>query len=114
MLLRISLVIAILASLATLYFSHVKVADKISTLGKDLETAQTGQRTAEEQKRKADKERRTAREDLDKANKALAEKNTVLEATTTRLAEQEKRANQASEELTKVTGERNDAQTELS
>jgi multidrug efflux pump subunit AcrA (membrane-fusion protein) len=114
MLLRISLVIAILAGLASLYFSHVKVADRITTITTERDQAQSAQKTAEEQQRKAEKERRAARDDLDKANKALADKTTALEATSSRLAEQEKRANQLNEDLTRVTGERNEAQTELS
>ncbi len=114
MLLRISLVVAILAGLGTLYFSHVKVAERITSLTTERDSAQAAQRTAEDDKRKADKERRQAREDLDKANKELAEKTTALESTTSKLAEQEKRANQLNEDLTKVTGERNEAQTDLS
>ncbi|MFO1501172.1 MAG: hypothetical protein U1G07_22745 [Verrucomicrobiota bacterium] len=114
MLLRISLVIAILAGLATLYFSHFTVAEKITTLTSERDAAQTARTQAEEQQRKAEKERRQARDELDKANKDLNEKTAALDATSARLAEQEKRANQVSEELTKVTGERNEAQTQLS
>jgi cell shape-determining protein MreC len=113
MLLRISLVVAILAGVASLYFSHVKVAEKITTITGERDQAQTAQKTAEDQQRKAEKERRQAREDLDKANKELADKTANLEATTAKLAEQEKRANQLGEDLTKVTGERNEAQTSL-
>jgi hypothetical protein len=114
MLLRISLVVAILAGFATLYFSHTKVADRIAGLTTERDTAQAAQRTAEDAQHKAEKERRVAKEELEKANKNLAEKESSLEAANTKLAEQEKRANQVSEELTKVTGERNDAQTALS
>jgi len=113
MLLRISLVIAIIAGLATLYFTHVKVQDKVNTLTTERDTAQSAQRTAEDQQRKAEKERRQAREDLEKTNKELADRDVALKDTNARLAEQEKRANQVSEELTKVTGERNEAQTQL-
>ena len=113
MLLRISLVIAILAGLATLYFTHFTVAEKITTLTSERDTAQTARTQAEEQQRKAERERRLAREEQEKATKELAEKVAALDATTTRLTEQEKRANQLSEDLTKVTGERNEAQTDL-
>ncbi len=113
MVLRISLVVAILAGLATLYFSHVNVAERITTLTGERDAALGAQRTAEEAQRKAEKERRLAKEELEKTNKALAEKTAAFEAVSTRLAEQEKRANQLSEDLTRVTGERNDAQTEL-
>jgi cell shape-determining protein MreC len=113
MLLRISLVIAIVAGLATLYFSHVNVAERLDTLTTERDTALGAQRSAEDQQRKAEKERRAAQEELVKANRDLADTVSSLEATTSRLAEQEKRANQVSEELTRVTGERNEAQTEL-
>jgi multidrug efflux pump subunit AcrA (membrane-fusion protein) len=113
MLLRISLVIAILAGVATLYFSHVKVAERITTLSTERDAAQSAQRTAEEQQRKAEKEKKVAAQELEKANKALAEKGATLDATNTKLAEQEKRANQLNEDLIRVTGERNEAQTGL-
>jgi hypothetical protein len=113
MLLRISLVVAILAGLATLYFTHVKVQERITTLTSERDTAQNNQRTAEEQQRKSEKERRLAKEELEKTNKELEDRTATLKETATRLADQEKRANQLSEELTKVTGERNDAQTQL-
>jgi cell shape-determining protein MreC len=106
-------VVAIVAGLATLYFSHVKVADRITNLESERDTALTAQRSAEEQQQKAERERRQAREELEKATKDLTEANEVLKATGTRLAEQEKRANQLSEDLTRVTGERNEAQTAL-
>jgi cell shape-determining protein MreC len=113
MLLRISLVIAIVAGVATLYFSHFPVQEKITTVTTERDTALNAQRTAEEQQRKAERERRQAREELEKTNKELEERTATLEATANRLAEQEKRANQVSEDLTRVTGERNEAQTEL-
>jgi len=114
MLLRISLVVAILAGLATIYFSHVQVAGKITSLTGERDTAQAAKTAADEAQRKAEKEKRLANDELAKASKALTEKTSNLEAVSTRLAEQEKRANQLGEDLTKVTGERNDAQTELS
>lgn len=113
MLLRASLVIAILAGLGTLYFSQVKVAEKITTLTGERDTAQNAQRTAEDAQRKAEKERRLAKDELDKTSKQLDERTASLQATSEKLAEQEKRGNQLNEELTKVTGDRNDAQTQL-
>jgi hypothetical protein len=113
MLLRIALIVAILAGAGTLYFSQTKVKDRIDTLTGERDTAQGAQRTAEEAQHKAEKERRVAREELDKANKDLTEKTATLQATNDKLAEQEKRANQLDENLVKVTGEKNEAQTEL-
>src|SRR5579862_5432220 len=114
MLLRISLVVAILAGLGTLYFSHVKVAERITNLTTERDTAQTAQRTAEDLQRKAEKERRLAKDELEKTNKELTDKNAALDATNSKLAEQEKRANQLNEDLTRVTGERNESQEKLS
>lgn len=113
MLLRISLVVAILAGAASLYFSHVKVADRITNLTGERDTAQAAQRTAEDAQRKAEKERRLAKDELDKKSKELDEKVATLQTVNDKLAEQEKRANKLDEDLTKVTGERNDAQQQL-
>ena len=113
MLVRISLVIAILAGLATLYFTHVQVSERIVNLTSERDTAQNERQTAQELQRKSERERRQARDELEATNKELAERTTALEATAVRLAEQEKRANALSEDLTRITGERNEAQTEL-
>jgi chromosome segregation ATPase len=113
MLLRISLIVAILASLGSFYFAHTRVRHRITALARQRDSAQVAQRVAEDAQRRAEKDRQQAREGLDEASKQLADKTTALESTAAKLAEQVKRANEAAENLTKVTGERNAAQEAL-
>ena len=113
MLLKISLVLAILIGLATLYLTHVKVADKISTLTQERDAASTAKSTAEQEKGKALGEAKTAKQQMEAAKKDLAEKTVALEAESAKRAEQESRANKTSEELEKKTEERNEAQRAL-
>ena len=113
MVLRISLLVAILASLATLYVTHVRLQDRITTLASQRDSARTGQRTAEQSQLRAETDRRQAREDLAKVSKQLADEAVTLEATRARLIGQEKRANEASENLTNLRGELNAAQDAL-
>ncbi len=113
MLLRISLVVAILAGVAALYFSHFKVAERINTLTTDLQTAQTAKQTADEAQRKAQAEAKKAKEEATKATQQLAETTAGLQEKTVRLNEQMKRAGQLSEELNTITKERNEARQAL-
>jgi hypothetical protein len=113
MLLRISLIIAILAGLATLYFGHFRVAEKITGLTSERDQALTAQSNAEANERKARAEARKAREEEDLAKRELADTKGVLETTGARLAEQERRANQLDEALTKTMEDRNLAQQAL-
>jgi cell shape-determining protein MreC len=113
MLLRISLVIAILAGAAILYFTHFSVAPRIDTLTGDLETARQNESVAQDAERKAREEARRARADLDQTQQQLTETTTNLQETGARLAQQQRRADQLGEELTRTTGERNQAQQEL-
>ena len=110
MLLRISLGGAILAAIAALYFSHFTLGPKITTLNENLSAAETARAAAQDAQTKAQAEARKATEDRDAAQKQYADAAAALETTTARLSEQEKRANQLSENLTTVTRERNEAQ----
>ena len=113
MLLRISLVIAVLAGVGAFYISHVQVNEKIVTITteRDDNKKRADEQTAAATKAKA--EAKKSKEEFDKASKELEEKTTALEDTAKKLAEQQKRANQASEALTAVTKERNEAQQEV-
>lgn len=113
MLLRLSLIVAILAGLAALYFTHVQVSDKITNLSSELESQKTAAQNAQQAESKAKADAKTAREELDKATKDLAEKTSALEAATARLTEQEARANKASEEALALRGQLNEAQQKL-
>lgn len=113
MLLRISLIIALLAGLGGLYVGHVKISEKITTLTSDLETARNNETTARQAETKAKGEAKKAKEDLAQATQELAEKTQALESITGRLAEQEKRANKLFEDWTNVSGQLTEAQREL-
>lgn len=113
MLLRISLVVAILAGIAAIYFSHVPVQERITTLTSDLETSQNNERSAQQAEQKAKADAKKAREELAETSRNLEEKTATLDSTMTRLSEQEKRANRLDEELTARRGELNIAQQKL-
>lgn len=113
MLLRISLIVAILAGSATLYFSHVQVADKITNLTTDLQTSHSNEQKAKEAETKAKADSKKAKDELDKTSKELADKSTALDATAAKLGEQQKRADQLAEDLTTTQKQRNEAQQGL-
>src|SRR4051812_13890116 len=98
MLLKISLALAILVGLATLYFT-MPVKEKIEGLQASLTTAQGAQKTAEEGQRKARAEASASKTAFESASKELADATNRLTGVTALLAEQQKRANKASTDL---------------
>jgi hypothetical protein len=110
MLLRISLIVAILAGLATLYFAHFRVSERITNLTTERDVALNEKSTAEANASKARSEARKAREEEELAKRELVDTKGTLEVTAARLSEQEKRANQLDEMLAKTMAERNVAQ----
>jgi hypothetical protein len=113
MLLRLSLIVAILAGGAALYFTHVQVSQRITDLTSERDTEKSNAEKATQEASKAKTESRKAKEDFDKSAKELADKTTALEGATARLTEQEARANKASEELTTVKGQLTESQQKL-
>lgn len=112
MLIRISLIVAIVAGLAVGALNFVKVKEKITTLQTDLSNEKTARAEAESKEQKARREMTIAKTELEETNKVLvatlAERDkAVIEATT-----QGKRASQLSEELTKTKMERDEAETD--
>jgi hypothetical protein len=113
MLIRISLIVAILAGLAVGVLNFVKVKEKITTLQTDLA------RETEAHK-KFEHEFNVTKNALDKTNAILKTTIANLEATTaekdkalTDLAAQTKRADKLTDDLAKTTKERDAAQQEL-
>lgn len=113
MLMRISLILAILAGLAVGVLNFVTVKEKITTL-------QTNLKTETEAHQKFEKLYTTTKKDLDKTTKELAQTKTTLEATTAAkekaeadLLAQTKRADKLTEDLTKTRQERDTAQQDL-
>ncbi|MEK7684478.1 MAG: hypothetical protein AAB466_03550 [Verrucomicrobiota bacterium] len=113
MLLKISLGLAIIVGLATLYISHFQVAPKIQTLTAERNQFEQEKQAAQEAEANAKKEADTAKTNLEKGLRDLADATNTLQKVFARAAEQEKRASRLTEELTKTTEERNEAQREL-
>ena len=107
MLIKISLVFAIIVSLATLYLAHDQVGGKLTSLATDLGTAQTEAATAKTEATKAINAEKSVKSQLESTNKMLLEVKD-------RFTEQETRANKATEALTKTTEEKKLATDELS
>ncbi len=113
MLIRLSLIIAIVAGLAVGGLNFVKVKEKITKLQEDLKT-QTARAD------KAETDLAATRKDLDKTIAELKQTKTTLEATTAErdkavadVASLTKRADQLTEDLNKTRQERTEAQQEL-
>ena len=113
MLIRISLIIAILLGLAATGLNVAKVREKITTLQTNLKTE-----TDLHQKFETDYNRTKA--DLDKTNAVLKTTQETLKATeeekntaVQKLADQTKRADKLTEDLNKTRAERDTAQQEL-
>ncbi len=114
MLLKISLGLAVLVGLVTLYVAHFQVAGTISTLRQDLSSTQTSLQTSQQNEAKLNKDLKTVRAQLDDTVKVLGEKTNELAQALSKAQEQQARADKASADLNTVTGERNTAQQELS
>lgn len=113
MLIRISLIIAILAGLAVGGLNFVKVKEKITTLQANLAEQTKGRQVAEEDARVTHKE-------LDKTTADLKTTRQTLETTTAEKAKAEqeaaaqaKRADKLNDDLNKTRTERDNAQSEL-
>jgi myosin heavy subunit len=111
--LRISLIIAIIAGIAALTISQLKVAEKIKTLNSDLDSTRQNLTTAQEAERKAKKEAKDATAAADTAKKELDTTKNDLAAASEKADTQEKRANDLATRLEKTTLDKNDAQSKL-
>jgi flagellar biosynthesis chaperone FliJ len=113
MLIRISLIVAIVAGLAVGALNFLKVKEKITTLQADLQRETDGRQKAEADLSKTRKELAATTAEL-KTTKATLE--TTTQERDTAVAEAEKRTKEAeklAETLKKVTGERDSAQEEV-
>jgi len=114
MLLKISLGLAILVGLATLYVSHVQVGGKITELNEQLTTTKTTLEQTQQSEAKVKKEARDLAGKFETATRDLEARTNELMAANAKVQEQQQRADKASADLTAVTAERNTAQQELS
>jgi len=113
MLIRISLIVAIIAGLAVGGLNFVKVKEKITTLQANLKEQTDG-------RQKAETELASTKKDLNKRTAELKQTKTELEATTAAkekadadLVAQTKRADKLTEDLGKTRQERDTAQQDL-
>jgi FtsZ-interacting cell division protein ZipA len=113
MLIRISLIVAIIAGLAVGGLNFVTIKEKVTTLKKNYEDEKTARASAEEarDKNKRDLDKTTADLKQTKAtlDATVEEKNTAVEQAAT----QKKLADKLTEDLAKTKQERDTAQSDL-
>jgi cell shape-determining protein MreC len=113
MLLKVSLIVAILASIATLVLSHLKVASSVEVLKEDLATTRGNLTKATEDASNAKKKEKAANEQAAKTGKELDDTKAVLETVMSKAKEQEDRANTLEKERDGATRKFNETQREL-
>lgn len=113
MLLRLSLIVAILSGLGALFFSQVNVKEKIETLNSELTQSQAQRDTALNEKQTAQNEATKAKEEMTSARKELSDKASALATSESKLSEQLARANKLATDLTQMTADRNEARETL-
>ncbi len=114
MLLKLSLGLAILLGLATIFFTHTQVGGKIQDLSAQLTETQGRLTTVEASERNLRTETKNLRGQVEATTAALGEATNQLAQAQAKAQEQQQRADRATADLTTVTGERNTAQQELS
>lgn len=113
MLLKVSLIIAILAGIGTLAVSHLQVSEAVATLKQTLQDTTTDLEKTRTSEAAAKKDAKAAKEEAEKTAKELAETQANLETATTQWKAQETRANDNETKLNRATGQLNDAQRDL-
>jgi hypothetical protein len=112
MLLKISLVLAILVGAATLFFTGA-VKQKIDDQTARANAAEQAQKTAEDKERTAKADAKKSKEAFETASKELNAATNLLGEVSKNLTIQQKRADKASADLVQTTEERNQARQEL-
>src|ERR1051325_2473153 len=112
MLLKISLVLAILVGAATLFFTG-QVKEKLVAETTRATNAETAQKAAEEARTKATQDAKKSKEAFENASKELNTATNLLSEVSKNLNIQQKRADKASTDLVNMTEERNRAQQDL-
>jgi vacuolar-type H+-ATPase subunit I/STV1 len=113
MLIRISLIVAIVAALFAGGWNIVKVREEITTLITDRNTQHDGRVKAEGEREKAKKDLAKTEKDLVQANQDLAGAKSERDKAVATAAAQVKRADELSDKLAKTASERDDAQNQL-
>jgi hypothetical protein len=113
MLLRISLIVAILAGLGAGVVSYLEVSDKIPALTKQRDDEHSAKVTALTDLSNTKTKLAKTQNDLSQTQQELAETQADRDKQMARADEQSKRADELSDKLTKVSAERDDAQNSL-
>ncbi len=113
MLLRISLIVALVAGIATFVLSHLQVATKITDLQTNLTTTRNDLSASETAREKAVADAKASGERADKLDRELGDTKEMLETQTARANQQEGRANKAEADLNKTRGELTESQRSL-
>jgi hypothetical protein len=114
MLLKISLGLAILLGLATIFVTHNQVGGKITQLTTDLATTETTLEQTQASEKKLRDETKVLRTQVDETSRNYNEATNLLVQAQAKAQEQQVRADRSAAELNTVTAERNTAQAELS
>jgi hypothetical protein len=114
MLLKLSLGLAILLGLATIFFTHTNLGGKITNLTTELGDTKARLDTVEKSERALRNDKKTLTGQLEATTTALGEATNLLAQAQAKAQEQQTRADRATMDLNTVTAERNTAQTELS
>jgi hypothetical protein len=112
MLLKISLILAILVGAATLFFTG-NVKSKLDTVTAEKDQAVQAQQAAQDAQRKAQDDAKKSKAAFETASKDLSSATNMLRDVSNELNTQKKRADKASADLVTVTEERNQARQEL-
>lgn len=113
MLLRISLIVAILAGLGAGVVSYLEVSDQIPALAKQRDDEHSAKVTALGDLAKTKTELAKTKNDLSQTQAELADTKSDRDKAVTRAEAQGKRADELSDKLAKVSAERDDAQNSL-
>jgi hypothetical protein len=113
MLIRISLIVAILAAMAAGVLNFVVVKDKITTLATDRDTQRDGRTKAEGERDKTKKDLAKTQGDLKQTQNQLTDANAERDKAVATADAQRKRADDLNGQLTRVTADRDDAQNKL-
>ena len=113
MLLRISLIVAILAGIGAGVVSYIAVTDKIPTLQKQRDDEKEAKNTEIAAHNETKKTLKKTQSDLAQTQQDLSDTKNERDKAIARADAQEKRANGMADKLAKVTQERDDAQNSL-
>ena len=111
--LRICLIVALVAGLAGLAVSQLRVKDKITTITQQRDTFEADLQTSRAAETSAKKKERDASARAEKAERDLETAKSDLETTTARAAQQQARADDNEKLYNTALKEKNDAQTKL-